>query len=97
MASGHYASKRTQGSNLDSLTLAMEETAEKTAEKSSTWLACEIPSSEDSGRQWLSPEAFIQTALELLASDRYLQKGMGLVQWRWRIGHENAGKTGEKM
>ena len=26
----------------------------------------------------LDPEAFIQTALELLASDRYLQKGMGL-------------------
>jgi hypothetical protein len=26
----------------------------------------------------LGPEAFIQTALELLASDRYLQKGMGL-------------------
>jgi hypothetical protein len=27
----------------------------------------------------LDPEAFIQTALELLASDRYLQKGMGLM------------------
>jgi hypothetical protein len=27
----------------------------------------------------LDPEAFIQTALELLASDRYLQKGMGLI------------------
>jgi hypothetical protein len=26
----------------------------------------------------LDPEVFIQTALELLASDRYLQKGMGL-------------------
>jgi hypothetical protein len=27
----------------------------------------------------LDPEAFIQTALELLASDRNLQKGMGLM------------------
>jgi hypothetical protein len=27
----------------------------------------------------LDPEAFIQTALELLAGDRYLQKGMGLM------------------
>jgi Telomere resolvase len=27
----------------------------------------------------LDPEAFIQTALELLVSDRYLQKGMGLM------------------
>jgi hypothetical protein len=27
----------------------------------------------------LDPEAFIQTALELLSSDRYLQKGMGLM------------------
>jgi hypothetical protein len=27
----------------------------------------------------LDPEAFIQQALELLASDRYLQKGMGLM------------------
>jgi Telomere resolvase len=27
----------------------------------------------------LDPEAFIQTARELLASDRYLQKGMGLM------------------
>src|SRR5271165_2579523 len=27
----------------------------------------------------LDPEAFIQTALELLASDRYLEKGMGLM------------------
>ena len=26
----------------------------------------------------LDPEAFIQAALELLSSDRYLQKGMGL-------------------
>ena len=26
----------------------------------------------------LDPEAYIQQALELLASDRYLQKGMGL-------------------
>ena len=26
----------------------------------------------------LDPEAFIQTALDLLASDRYLEKGMGL-------------------
>ena len=30
-------------------------------------------------RPWLDPEAFIQQALELLASDRYLQKGMGLM------------------
>ena len=27
----------------------------------------------------LDPEAFIQTALDLLASDRYLEKGMGLM------------------
>jgi hypothetical protein len=27
----------------------------------------------------LDPEAFIQTALELLAGDRYLEKGMGLM------------------
>jgi hypothetical protein len=39
----HYASKRIQASNLNSLTLAMEETAEKTAEKTSTWLALRNP------------------------------------------------------